>query len=147
MREIRFRGKNIKTKEWVYGHLFFFGDGRYFITPKGVKVEGDTGEEPSEFILRGVQCFEVEPKTVGQYTNQENHEDKEIYEGDYVSKEMDNGFDYGEFEGVVELIDGKWVINNRVNHYEELFTEIEQIEILGNIYDNSELLEVEENEL
>lgn len=75
-----------------------------------------------------------------QYTNQKNHEGKEIYEGYYVSKEMGNGFDYGEFEGVVELIDGKWVINNRINHYEELFTELEQIEILGNIFENPELL-------
>lgn len=145
MREIRFRGNSVETNEQVFGHLFWFDDGRCFISPKGTVIEGDKGQYPAEYKLRGLTCVEVDPRTVGQYTNQKNHENIEIYEGDYVSKELDNGFDYGEFEGVVELIDGKWVINNRVNHYEELFTEVEQIEILGNIYENPELLETKKD--
>lgn len=134
-REIKFRGKCIKTGDWIYGSLISFDEQCKFIFP------GHEAASSSTFAdLVRAKMVMVEPSTVSQYTNQKNHEDIEIYEGDYASKELDNGFDYGEFEGVVELIDGKWVINNRVNHYEELFTEIEQIEILGNIYENQELL-------
>lgn len=135
MREIKFRGKCIKTGNLIFGSLISFDEQCKFI------FQGHEAASTSSFAdLVRAKMVMVEPSSVAQYTNQKNHEDIEIYEGDYVSKELDNGFDYGEFEGIVELIDGKWVINNRVNHYEELFTEIEQIEILGNVYDNPELL-------
>ncbi|HHQ0831888.1 TPA: YopX family protein, partial [Listeria innocua] len=44
--------------------------------------------------------------------------------------------------GVVEFLEGTWVINNRVNDMIPLWSETNEIEILGNIHDNPELLEV-----
>lgn len=65
----------------------------------------------------------------------------EIFEGDIVEIEMNDGFDYGSFIGQVEFLEGAWMINNKVNFARNLWSETGESEILGNIYANPELLE------
>ena len=56
MREIKFRGKRIDTGEWIYGDLVHYAfDGISKMVEVGI-------QQPNCYAV------EVDPKTVGQYT-------------------------------------------------------------------------------
>lgn len=134
MREILFRGKNVNNLQWLYGcyyHCSGTAYGAVFI------VENDFG-----FI-------EVIPHTVGQYTGLTDCNGKRIFEGDIV-----RGKDYlgGRREGEVRYNEcsGMWeIIPNTKSFYREedcvttLAPAEGYLEVIGNIYDNPELLKKE----
>ena len=124
MREILFKGKRVDNGEWTEGYFFKSWD-------KVFLLWGMTGNSPN--------MEEVKPETVGQYTGLKDKNEKKIFEGDILLK----GF---------EKVLVKWNANQcrwgiYSNNYEICgFNESTQgyFEVIGNIYDNSELLEVEE---
>lgn len=77
------------------------------------------------------------------YTNINDHKGKEIYEGDIVSYDSEiTPFSNGEFIGEVKLVDGCFVVENELlEKCVELFDEIAVIKVIGNIYENHEMLE------
>lgn len=154
MREYKFRGKDLKG-EWRYGFLFYDYNctDKYspFINWKDEKYLGGIGEE------------EVEEETLGQFTGLYDKNGKEIYEGDIVSFEDvgEEGYEYKEGydftneatiiyqDGIFTLID----FGESENSYYSTNSSEEEIledilrngscEVIGNIYDNKELLEGE----
>ena len=146
MREIKFRGKT-KDGEWVKGSYVYahkwFGGGKagHFIT----SIYGDK------------RVF-VDPETVGQFTGLEDKNGVEIYEGDIVYYSLFNvdGSDTRR-KGIVKWSDtekqmtGYLVWHDDDNEYYEadgapelgwVCAQDDEIEVIGNIYDNPELLEV-----
>lgn len=141
MRDIRFRGKRLDNGEWVVGD-FEHDDidlKRTYITPLGSLME-----------------YEVNPETAGQYTGLKDKIGKEIYEGDVVVRrgvtiweDYINGKgekwsrstnDTKDEKGIVVYNEGKAIFETGnpaiwLGYYDD-------IEVIGNIYENPELLEV-----
>ena len=122
MREIKFRGIRLDNGEWVYGDLLHCkGDdaGRVFI-------KTDTG------------LFEVDPHTVGQYTGKCDRQQHKVYEDDIVRDELGS-------IGAVIFMEGMFAVDfGEGIELQELNTGIlELCEIIGNCFDNPELLKTE----
>src|SRR5690606_5526149 len=151
MREIKFRGKAIMSIEelelmgiehdsgWVYGNLIKNGN-RPVITAD-ILEEIDESIYPEWWVV-------VEPKSVGQFTGLCDKNGKEIYEGDIYKKHnniylviYDNGFKW-------QKIYDSWLERNVFSDKRRsIISEVDCslfIEVIGNIYENPELLEGEE---
>ena len=126
MREILFRGKRADNGEWVYGVPTKDGHG------ETVMVESTF--ECDEYNCRGANCLYVDENTVGQYTGLNDKNDRKIFEGDIVllcddEEPYQVAFDECCFQ----------VYDSGVCYNMDCFRS-EDIEIIGNIYDNPELL-------
>jgi uncharacterized phage protein (TIGR01671 family) len=118
VREIKFRGKRIKTGEWLYGDLMHCKE-QVLINPT-------------------LPDASVEASTIGQYTGLKDKNGKEIYEGDILSNGQHINWiiDYHIASFVVKhvgaITEDSWVLNRGM---------AESREVIGNIYENPELLE------
>ena len=129
MREILFRGKRTDNGEWVYGELIQNVD--------CLKIR-----EQEKSIKKIAKSYEVDPETVGQFTGLLDKNGKKIFEGDIVLGLF--LFDIS-INAVVKFRDGAFGLEWRRGEIIEFnaFTSLCNItyEIIGNIYDNPELLE------
>ena len=143
MRNIEFRGKKIDTGKWVYG--FYLEQDAYNLGSKNTKRDL-LGESMSLIVedSRRPSATPVNRETIGQYTGLKDKNGKEIFEGDIIK------FDYRHeenFEIVFE--DSAFWTRSKYNEHVSLHEVIEickrpnnwRIEVIGNIYDNPELLE------
>ena len=141
MREIKFRGfRNFKgnalyppDKRWIYGYYYFHA-GKHWI-----KNRADM-----------TQAFMVEEDSLGEFTGLKDRNSKEIWEGDIVNLDSDGEPDPSTAT-YVKWIDGgfwveqiefkKWMEENKYGAWVQLSVELEGIEIIGNIYENPDLLQ------
>ena len=133
MREIEFRGKQQYGK-WVEGYY--------------VKTTYFQREEEKHFIIKPIDVregglnayeYEVIPETVGQYTGLKDKKDTKIFEGDIVKVKNCETFiikyQHNEFRFIPICNGYTWL---QAHEYKE-----SDFEVIGNIYDNKELLEVQ----
>lgn len=78
-REIKFRGKRLDNGKWIFGDLIE-NQGRFFI----YHATSETTIEDSDDGRISIVAVEVDPATVGQFTEEFDYFDNEIYEGDFV---------------------------------------------------------------
>ena len=127
MRTIKFRGKGRRDGKWYYGNLFVKDTrGRTHIcTPERC-------------------CLDIAPETVGQFTGLYDKNGKEIYEGDIIlyggSIQHEVVFRHGAFG---YLIYGGEFISyaGNTNFTFNPLNRSKKHEVIGNIYDNPELIE------
>lgn len=139
MREIRFRGKRLSDGKWVYGSY----QADVLCLGKHTIIYGD---------LEGFYCEdEVDPETVGQYTGLKDKNGKEIYEGDIIKSEKMEYSESGHFVGmtdvlgIVEFEDGRFLIHLESGARPDLSFGLSFHKIIGNVYENPELLKGDEN--
>lgn len=126
MREILFRGKDADSGLWCYGDLTFRRDGKPYIR---------------FWAHNGYLVREVMPETVGQFTGFADKNKKRIFEGDILAST------YEEENVVHELV--LWYNNDWHIRWKQAEPDViwqqdmdRYSEIVGNIWDNPELLEV-----
>ncbi|CCO11711.1 yopX family protein [Carnobacterium maltaromaticum LMA28] len=138
MRETKFRGKVIgefnelealgiiDKKGWVVGNLIQNGNHPMIV--------GDLVEIDKEYIVHD-WWVSVIPESVGQYSGLKDMDREEIFEGAIGWDER------GEVHGKVVFDEGGFLFEWE-NMQDDLFECCGDIVIVGNIYDNPELLEV-----
>ncbi len=132
MREILFRGKRADCGEWV--------EGFYLQKPNPYSEDG----QPVRHCIIDLPPFgyDIDPSTVGQFTGMTDKNGKKIFEGDIVMKRTYHGktpcrvvFSYGCFHcgfgGGSSTATHPYLLDDK------------QIEVVGNIYDNPELIKHE----
>ena len=130
MREILFRGKRADNGEWVEGSLFQDIDSGYFVIEYFDYYTDESG------LQKDFCQYNVIPETVGQYTGLNDKNGNKIFEGDILSAMNENIY------AEVKYNDEKaafFIENDDGDGYfgEEYDTDID---IVGNIHDNPELL-------
>lgn len=134
MREILFRAKainrdpnreyrtNYKNGDWVYGLIERIYDERF-------------PNIPSTMINQyGVSNIDVDYKTISEYTGLTDKNGKKIFEGDILKNRFDE-------IGIIEYQQERATFVLKYNKY-VLWTKSE-VEVIGNIFENPELLEVD----
>lgn len=132
MREILFRGKRKDNDEWVRGYLII-SDERYFM---GVWPECITSLYYPDDIYSFTSFVEVIPETVGQYVGLADKNGTRIFEGDIVTMPRYGG---GKHKSVVYFKNGKFAVNGSNYNFKDICPR--NMEVVGNIYDNPEMLE------
>lgn len=119
-----FKAKRIDNGEWVQGYLYGIWEKRYILW-------GMTNDVPN--------MIEVDPSTICQCTGLKDKNDKLIWENDVVkinNSKVNTLITFRDFEIICTIPNEKYY-----KHRLEYDTEYE---VVGNIFDNPELLESEE---
>ena len=135
MREILFRGKRTDNGEWVKGYYCNLGGNHPRILKENIFI-GKIGR-----VLE-FKNIDVILETIGQYTGLTDKNGVRIFEGDILCGFLDE--DYPEHKTIVtvEWYEYMWV-TRQGNYHPDSFEESDTdwFEVIGNIYDNPELLE------
>lgn len=128
--KVRLNGETIKSN-WVYGGIFpQNGDGDFAIIYQ---------QEPT------VEKYPVYADTVGQYTGMKDKNGKRIFEGDIIDfSDRSYSDGYGVVRYDAEGTEFEFVYDDLYEGLGRCYY-LEDVEVIGNIYDNPELLGGEEN--
>lgn len=129
MREILFRGKRVDNDEWVYG--------AYYGLCRMTNKAGDFGYAHLMRQSNDEPLYRVAPETVGEYTGLTDKNGKRIFEGDILS-DGDDTYKVVFDEGVFRIENSNYTTGVYVAIHMDKINEV-----VGNIYDNPEMLEDE----
>jgi uncharacterized phage protein (TIGR01671 family) len=132
MRDIKFKGKRVDNGEWVYGYYWLdCVNGTHKITVSNMGADN-------------FRCFKVIYDTVSQYVGLKDKNSKEIFENDII-KSSNNTigqvyFDETSLQYLYKNREGGFRFYN--GQIEDEMPIYREYKVVGNVFDNSELLEV-----
>jgi uncharacterized phage protein (TIGR01671 family) len=141
MREILFRGKRTANDKWVSGYYVLRK--RPYFKDKGANFEHIICDNlviddfnDKQFVDTIMTAYVVDPETVGQYTGLTDTNGNKIFEGDVV------WYDYEEERGIVQWDNDTARFIITCSTFTVDFDSVygEELEIVGNVYDNAELI-------
>ena len=135
MREYKFRGKSIYSDKWAYG--FYLEQDVYNLGSKNTKKDL-LGESTSLIVedTKRASAMPVQKETVGQYTGLHDKNGKEVYEGDIVKSFFVDTDEAGNEIYKYYIMEVKYdeiLCSYKIDKFMNL-------EVIGNIYENKELL-------
>lgn len=125
--EILHKAKSLITKEWIEGYIVIY--------PSGVAEIIEKKEQKPDVM----QVIPVDPKTVCVYIGLKDKNKKKIFENDILR--LANG---AYLRVSWHTFKASWVISKKgwmYNHFFGEAVEPENVEVVGNVFDNPELLE------
>jgi uncharacterized phage protein (TIGR01671 family) len=135
------KAKIVDNEEWVQGYLFDdgFENGRIFIG--GLVIEKYNGTACDDWNVTGIDFCEVDPSTICRCTGLKDKNGNLIWENDIIAYR-----DCTEEKYVIA-----WELDKACFEYQQYscsimnFDELSscEVEVIGNIFDNPELLESE----
>lgn len=135
MREIEFRGKeqdcgSFHYVDWCYGSLVYSpSENQYYIVEH-------CDEECS---------FPVDKESIGQYTGLKDKNGRKIFEGDIIIGDIPELLNSTNLIGIVEYQESAFIVkipNRKSWQIQKVgFCSFINYRVIGNIYDNPELLE------
>lgn len=146
MREILFRGKRIDNGEWVYGS-------RVIQSGEWLNKDEKATDEYWIYGKRG-EIYLVDSSTAGQYTGLTDKNGKRIFEDDIIRANHDGAVGvvrFGEYMSPSDpdptrhigyYVDWQGKEKDFLRADLGYWTSRSDVEVIGNIHDNSELLEV-----
>lgn len=142
MKDILFRGKRSDNGEWISGrNIIKFADGSVYMMEQGEQVRfinHETGNVYCMFSNSDSPIFiKIIPETVGQFTGMIDKHGNNIFEGDIVRNEKDIRIQKNYEVRYLEKYSKFVLCNRRVR-----FSFLAGHEVIGNVFDNPELLEV-----
>lgn len=154
MREILFKAKRVKDGEWIEGYYYKVQE-----TVHCFKEDYEKKPVPiHHFIIFArttdwelpMQTYQTEiiPETLCQFTGLTDKNGKKIWENDivFVTDENDCSGQISTGIGDVIFIEGMWYIDGRPQEVLYDINKVFQIEVIGNAFDNQELLQEESDE-
>ena len=140
-----YRAKRTDNGEWVEGYVFDdgFENGRMFVG--GLVIEEYHGTACDDWNITGINFYEVDPSTICQCTALKDKNGKLIWENDICDRKEP-------YPEIVTYTNGDWTLDysyasgkeRRSNYCNLGFYTIERnnsVYVIGNIFDNHELLE------
>lgn len=139
MRNFKFRAWNNKNKKMIYSYEVYpkskykfdfdiFSNFKFELMEMTERANVTYPDGEETFI----ELYEKVESSIMQYTGLKDVNGKEIYEGDIV--------DYYKDElGVVKFVSGCFVIDSK-NYMDNFLELMGHIKVIGNIYENPELL-------
>lgn len=139
MREILFKAKRNDNGEWVYWNVF--GElCRESGKRTRLALKKDATTLYYDYIHQIRQLLSVE--TICQFTGLTDKNGNKIWEND-IAFVMDGDGNSGQIDtgiGEIDFLEGLWYISGRVQNSLYDINKCFQIEVIGNIFDNPELL-------
>lgn len=145
MREIFFKAKQIDNGEWIEGSLIDLDiDSGYCYIVQPYKKASIL---PIIFLITDRMKL-VDPETLCQFTGLYDKNGKRIWENDilFVTDENDCSGQISTGIGNVIFIEGMWYIDGRPQEGLYDINKVFQIEVIGNAFDNQELLQEKSDE-
>lgn len=124
MREILFKARRVDNGEWVEGYVVVYPSGK-------TEIRKRCTESPDVLLI----C-EVDPETVCQFTGLTDMNDKKIWEHDIVRCGVNITVIWSKEYAGWCLGKDDWMYN----HFFGESAEPEKCEVVGNIFDNPELI-------
>jgi uncharacterized phage protein (TIGR01671 family) len=142
-REMLFKAKRLDNGEWVEGSLISTEDNSGFILRSKTKA----------FIPKGTntfcstECYEIDPDTLCQFTGLTDKNGEKIWENDICDRKE-------KYPEIVTYNKGDWQLDYSYVFGKEMHTdacnlgfyvcERDCVEVIGNIFDNVDLLEAKQ---
>lgn len=140
MREILFKAKRKNNGEWVEG-CYAESKGKTFI---GIDISISI-DEFEVFCTPIIRWIEVDPETLCQFTGRCDKNGKKFWENDILMAHLDKSYPEDATYETVEWNINGWGTRENGSMDREYLGEfdLEHYEVVGNIFDNKELLQEE----
>lgn len=141
MREILFKAKRIDNGEWVEGYYIYHI--KRTLSPVGDWIRPSDEQHVimkdgfSDWNMpRDTVHYDIDPNTLCEFTGLKDKNGRRIWEGDIVLMPK---YGKGKHKAVVYFMNGKFAVDGSNYGFKDLAPR--GYEVIGNIYDNPELME------